>query len=153
MTTKSLVRLAVLPGPRAYSRRLALQPSKASPQGTGRGARLLEYSYYRTYHRTHRSPDLSKCRSTPASTWTGRWRRGSRSSSSRKSSQCHHFLRMLKMPHLKSRNGRSQRLLAKRQTGKGYGHKLRWKSTWLPRSELGDAQRLLQEFKAQGRAQ
>lgn len=33
MTTKSLARLAVLTGPRAWSLRLALQPSKALPQG------------------------------------------------------------------------------------------------------------------------
>jgi len=30
---------------------------------------------------------------------------------------------------------------------------VRWKNTWLPKGELGNAQKLLREFEAKGRAQ
>jgi len=42
MTTKSLTRLAVLPGPRVWSLRLALQPCKAPPSGN-RQRRTVTY--------------------------------------------------------------------------------------------------------------
>jgi len=45
------------------------------------------------------------------------------------------------------------KILGKRRIGKYNEYRVRWKSTWLHRSELGNAQRLLQEFKAKGRAQ
>jgi len=44
-------------------------------------------------------------------------------------------------------------ILGKRRAGTGYEYKVRWKDTWLPKSELGNAQRLLQEFEAKGRVQ
>lgn len=36
-----------------------------------------------------------------------------------------------------------RKIVGKRRVGKGYEYKVRWKDTWLPRSELGNAQRLL----------
>lgn len=44
------------------------------------------------------------------------------------------------------------RIVGKRQTGRGYEYKVHWKNTWLPSSELGNAQELLQEFEARARA-
>lgn len=44
------------------------------------------------------------------------------------------------------------RIVGKRQTGRGYEYKVRWKNTWLPSSELGNAQELLQEFEAKRQA-
>ena len=35
----------------------------------------------------------------------------------------------------------------------GYEYRVRWKDIWLPRSELGNAQRLLQEFEVRHRVQ
>jgi len=46
-----------------------------------------------------------------------------------------------------------RKIISKRRAGKGYRYRVRWKDTWLPRSELGNAQRLLREFKARRRAQ
>ncbi len=46
-----------------------------------------------------------------------------------------------------------RRIIGKRRAGKGYEYKVRWKDTWLPKSELGNARRLLQEFEAQCRSQ
>ena len=45
------------------------------------------------------------------------------------------------------------RIVGKRQRAKGYEYKVCWKKTWLPESELGNAQELLRQFEAQGRAQ
>lgn len=45
------------------------------------------------------------------------------------------------------------KILGKRRTGRCNEYKVRWKSTWLRRSELGNAQRLLEEFEAKGQAQ
>jgi hypothetical protein len=39
-----------------------------------------------------------------------------------------------------------RRIVGKRRVGKRFEYKVRWKDTWLPRSELANAQRLLQEF-------
>lgn len=39
-------------------------------------------------------------------------------------------------------------IVGKRRAGKGYEYRVRWKDTWLRRSELGNAQRLLKEFEA-----
>ena len=39
-----------------------------------------------------------------------------------------------------------RKILGKRRAGTGYEYKVRWKDTWLPKGELGKAQRLLQEF-------
>ena len=44
------------------------------------------------------------------------------------------------------------RILGKRKTVWGTQYKVRWRSTWLPEGKLGNAQELLQEFKANGRA-
>lgn len=41
-----------------------------------------------------------------------------------------------------------RKIVGKRRVGKGYEYKVRWRDTWLPRSELGNAQRVLQEFEA-----
>ncbi len=38
------------------------------------------------------------------------------------------------------------KIVGKRRAGKGCEYKVRWRSTWLLRSELGNAQRLLREF-------
>ena len=40
------------------------------------------------------------------------------------------------------------RIIGKRRTSKGNEYRVRWKSTWKPETELGNAQRLVQEFKA-----
>ena len=45
------------------------------------------------------------------------------------------------------------KILDKRKTRSGTEYRVRWKSTWLPGSELGSAQRLLREYEAKGRAQ
>ena len=45
------------------------------------------------------------------------------------------------------------KILDKRETRSGTEYRVRWKSTWLPRSELGNARRLLREYEAKGRAQ
>jgi len=44
------------------------------------------------------------------------------------------------------------RIVDKRRAGKGYEYRVRWKDTWLPRSELGNAERLMQDFEAQDEA-
>ena len=44
-----------------------------------------------------------------------------------------------------------RRILGKRWVEKGSEYKVRWKDTWLPRSQLANAQRLLQEFEARHR--
>ena len=41
-----------------------------------------------------------------------------------------------------------RKIIGKRRAGKGYEYKVRWKDTWLPRNELGNARRVLQEFEA-----
>ena len=46
-----------------------------------------------------------------------------------------------------------RKIIGKRRVGKGYKYRVRWRDTWLPRNELGNARRLLQEFKARSRAQ
>ncbi len=46
-----------------------------------------------------------------------------------------------------------RKIVAKRRVGSGYVYKVRWKDTCLRRSELGNAQGLLQEFEARCRAQ
>lgn len=46
-----------------------------------------------------------------------------------------------------------RRIVGKRRTEMGYEYKVRWRDTWLPKSELGNARRLLREFEAQDRAQ
>ncbi len=45
------------------------------------------------------------------------------------------------------------KILDKRETRSGTEYKVRWKSTWLPRSELGSTRRLLREYEAESRAQ
>ena len=45
------------------------------------------------------------------------------------------------------------KILDKRETRSGTQYRVRWKSTWLSRSELGNAQKLLWEYEAKGRAQ
>ncbi len=45
------------------------------------------------------------------------------------------------------------RIVGKRRRGKGYEYRVCWKETWLLESELGNAQGLLRDFKAQGGAQ
>ena len=44
-------------------------------------------------------------------------------------------------------------ILEKRAAGSETVYRVRWKDTWLPRSELGNAQGLLEKFEAKGRAQ
>jgi hypothetical protein len=41
-----------------------------------------------------------------------------------------------------------RKIVGKLRVGKGYEWRVRWKDTWLPRSELGNAKRLLREFEA-----
>lgn len=45
------------------------------------------------------------------------------------------------------------RIVDRRWAHKGYEYKVRWMDTWLPKSELGNARRLLREFEARGRLQ
>ena len=40
------------------------------------------------------------------------------------------------------------KIVGRRRTRKGNEYKVRWRNTWLPRIELGNAQRLLQEYEA-----
>jgi len=44
------------------------------------------------------------------------------------------------------------KILDKRETRGGTECRLRWKDTWLPRTESGNAHRLLKKFEAKGRA-
>lgn len=46
-----------------------------------------------------------------------------------------------------------RKIIGKRRAGKGYEYKVRWRETWLPKSELGNAKRLRREFEVRGRAQ
>lgn len=41
-----------------------------------------------------------------------------------------------------------RKVVGKKRAGKGFEYRVRWKDTWLHRSELGNAQRLLQEYEA-----
>ena len=45
------------------------------------------------------------------------------------------------------------KIVGKRRAGKGFEYRVEWKDTWLPKSELKNARRLLQEFEARGRLQ
>ncbi len=45
------------------------------------------------------------------------------------------------------------KIVGKKRTSSGYEYNVRWRNTWLPRSELGNAQELLQDFEVRGRAQ
>ena len=40
-------------------------------------------------------------------------------------------------------------IISRRRAGKGYEYRVHWKDTWLPKNGLGNARRLLKEFKAQ----
>lgn len=68
----------------------------------------------------------------------------------------HEWSQALPAPALSrsSRNPREEwqirKIVSKRRAGKGFEYRLRWKGTWLPRSEVRNARRLLQEFEAQG---
>ena len=44
------------------------------------------------------------------------------------------------------------RIVSKRRTGTGFEYRVKWKDTWLPKSELKKARRLLREFEARGRS-
>lgn len=44
-----------------------------------------------------------------------------------------------------------RKIVSKRRAGKGYEAKVRWKDTWLPGRELGNAKQLLREFEARWR--
>jgi hypothetical protein len=46
-----------------------------------------------------------------------------------------------------------RRIVGKRRAGKGYKYRVRWENTWLPESELRNAQRLLKELETRRRAQ
>ena len=46
-----------------------------------------------------------------------------------------------------------RKIVGKRRAGKDNEYRVRWKDTWLSKSELGNAQRLLKEFEARFRAQ
>lgn len=43
------------------------------------------------------------------------------------------------------------RILGKRWIGKSYEYRVRWRSTWLPKSALGNAQALLRDFEGKSR--
>ncbi len=45
------------------------------------------------------------------------------------------------------------KIVGKRRTRSGYEYNVRWKNTWLPKSELGNAQELLQDFEVRGTVQ
>ena len=44
------------------------------------------------------------------------------------------------------------KIVGKRRTRRGYEYNVRWKNTWLHWTEFGNAQELLRNFEAQGRA-
>ena len=44
------------------------------------------------------------------------------------------------------------KIVGKRRTRRGHEYKVRWKNTWLHWTELGNAQELLRNYEAQGRA-
>ena len=46
-----------------------------------------------------------------------------------------------------------KRIVGKRWAGETYEYKVRWKDSWLSKRALGNAQRLLKEFKARNKAQ
>ena len=46
-----------------------------------------------------------------------------------------------------------KKILDRRQTMSGTKYKVRWKNTWLPKDELGNARKLLREFEARRRIQ
>ena len=46
-----------------------------------------------------------------------------------------------------------RKIVSKRRVGRRYQYQVWWKDTWLPKSELGNAQQLLKEFEARYRAQ
>lgn len=45
------------------------------------------------------------------------------------------------------------KIVGKRRTKSGYKYNVRWKNTWLPRSKLENAQKLLQDLEVRGCAQ
>lgn len=45
------------------------------------------------------------------------------------------------------------RILGKRRIGKSYEYRVQWRSTWLPKTALGNAQALLRDFDGKSRAQ
>ncbi len=46
-----------------------------------------------------------------------------------------------------------EKIIDRRRTGSGYEYIVRWTDTWLPESELGNAQELVRVFEAQGHVQ
>ena len=52
-------------------------------------------------------------------------------------------------PALEGKEWEIREIVDKRRAGRGFEYKVRWEDTWLPKCELGNAQRLLQEFEAQ----
>lgn len=44
-----------------------------------------------------------------------------------------------------------KKIVDKRRVGKGYEYKVHWKGTWLPRSELENAKRLLRNLRGDDR--
>lgn len=55
-------------------------------------------------------------------------------------------------PALEEEQWEIRKIVGKRRVGKGYQYRVRWKDTWLSGSEMGNAQDLLRDFKAQSRA-
>lgn len=53
-------------------------------------------------------------------------------------------------PALEEDEWEIRKIVCKRRVRKGYEYKVRWRDTWLPRSELGKAQRLVREFEGRG---
>ena len=58
-----------------------------------------------------------------------------------------------RIPALEQEEWEVSRIVGRRRVGKVVEYKVRWKNTWLSRSNLGNARELLQEFEAQRRAQ
>ena len=53
-------------------------------------------------------------------------------------------------PALEEDEWEIRKIVCKRRVGKEYEYRVRWRDTWLPRSELGKAQRLVRQFKGRG---
>lgn len=145
--TMSPVRIAILLGLRAWSRMPALRPSKVSPQDNQR----------RTVARVLRIPNLppSAALQPPCKRIVGEDDHGAAAVTSPPSATPPPLSPQSPASKnvLEEQEWEISKIIGKRRAGRDCEYKVRWRSTWLPRSELGSAQQLLQEFEAQLRAE
>lgn len=58
-----------------------------------------------------------------------------------------------KPAHMESQQWEIKKVISKRRTRRGWEYKVVWANSWLPRSELGNARRLVREFELKDSAQ